>query len=79
MTVYITKYLKRGIIEAEASHLKSSYCKAKLPGNKIASGFYVNEFHLTKEAAIQDFKRRTKIKINSLKKEIEKLEKNFEL
>lgn len=77
--VFITKYaLTSGIEEAELDvkenpeHFKKS-CYGKWKG--WTQGFYNDDFHLTKEEALIDAEKRRKKKIESLKRQIAKLEK----
>ena len=74
--VFITKYaLTIGISEINAEvkenpeHFKK-HCYVRTNG--LIQGFYNDDFHLTKEALIDAEKKRKK-KIESLKKQIEKL------
>ena len=76
--VFITKYaLTSGIEEAEMDvklnnpNFKKS-CYGKFKG--FSQGFYNDDFHLTKEDALKDAEKRRKKKIESLKKQISKLE-----
>jgi len=77
--VFITKYaLTNGIEEVELDvkenpeHFKKS-CYGKWKG--YSQGFYNDDFHLTKEEALIDAEKRRKKKIESLKKQIQKLER----
>lgn len=80
MIVFITKYaLTSGIIEMEAEIKDCDWSKKKTSAwGKIEggypTGFYNNDFHLTKEEAEVDVKQRIDKKIESLKKQIKKLE-----
>lgn len=79
-TVYITKYaLTSGVIMCEME-LKNNgkSCYGKPTGYEYHTSFFANEFHLTKESAIEDIEKRRKSKIESLKKQIDKLE-NFKI
>ena len=76
--VFISKYaLTSGIQEAEMyvtlndTHFKKK-CYGKFKG--FSQGFYNDDFHLTKEDALKDAEKRRKKKVESLKKQIEKLE-----
>jgi len=82
MKVFITKYaLSDGINEAdmtytEASENRKKQCIGKYKG--YHNYFYGDEVHLTKEEAIKDAEKRRLKMIESLKKQIAKLEKlNF--
>lgn len=77
--VFITKYaLSTGIQEVEMDvdmnpeHFKKK-CFGKWKG--YWQGFYNDDFQLTKEEAIKDADKRRKKKIESFKKQIDKLEK----
>lgn len=72
--VFITKYaLTKGIEEVEMEvRLDTRSCYGRYNG--YISLFYNNEFHLTKEDALRDAEKRRVKKIESLKKQIEKLE-----
>lgn len=76
--VYITKYiLTQGMLEATMDvNLDDVHFKKKCWGkiNGISSGLYNDEFHLTKEDALKDAEKRRLKKIESLKKQIVKLE-----
>ena len=81
MKIYITKYaLSKGIIEIEGEIRETPHFKrgvsayGKLSPSNTATGFYNNDFQLTKEEAITDSNNRVKRKIESLKKQIKKLE-----
>ena len=76
--VFITKYaLTSGIEEIEMevklndAHFKKS-CYGKFKG--FSQRFYNDDFHLTKEDALKDAEKKRKKKIESLKKQISKLE-----
>ena len=75
--VFITKYaLTSGIIECEMDvkeNEKSCYGKPK--GFVFSTGFYNNDFHLTKDEALKDCNSRKDKKIISLKRQIFKIEK----
>lgn len=76
---FITKYaLSSGIEEVEMDVIlndphftKKGYRKQ----NGFQQSFYNDDFHLTKEDAIKDAEKRRKKKIESLQKQISKLEK----
>ena len=76
--VFITKYaLTGGIKECELdvtlddTNFKKK-CYGKFKG--FSQGFYNDDFHLTIEDALKDAEKRRKKKIESLKKQIVKLE-----
>jgi len=76
--VYITKYVfSQGIVEAEMNVvLNENYgktCNGKFNG--YTSFFFKDEFHLTREDAIIDAEKRRKKKIQTLNKQIDKLNK----
>jgi len=78
--VFITKYvLTQGMreemmeVEENPEHFKKS-CFGKTQGGYM-EGFYNDDFHLTKEEALADAEKRRVRKIESLKKQISKLEK----
>ena len=77
--VFITKYaLTSGIEEVEMDvMLDDPSFKKKCFGNynNLKLGFYNDDFHLTMEDALKDAEKRRKKKIESLKKQISKLEK----
>jgi hypothetical protein len=77
--VFITKYaLTNGIEEVEMDvSLNDGNFKKKCYGkyNGFSQGFYNDDFHLTKEEALKDAEERRKKKIESLKKQITKLER----
>jgi hypothetical protein len=75
-TVFITKYaLTSGMIECEMDvNLDKNNCYGKPPGYYFATGFSGSDFHLTKEEALKDCENRRIKKIESLKKQISKLE-----
>ena len=76
--VFITKYaLTSGIVEIEMDvKLDDPYFKKKCYGKfkGVSQGFYNDEIHLNKEEALKDAEKRRKKKIESLKKQISKLE-----
>lgn len=85
MKVFITKFsLTTGIIEIEARRndfkdgniiqSKNYSVIGTIPGG-WEMGYYGNDFHLTLEEAKADQQRRAKRKIDSLKKQIAKIEK----
>jgi hypothetical protein len=77
--VFITKYaLTNGIEEVEMDVILNpehfdKKCWGKWKG--YSQGFYNNDFHLTKDEALNDAEKRRKKKIESLKKQISKLER----
>jgi hypothetical protein len=75
--VFITKYaLTSGIIQCEMDVQEDGKgCYGKPKGFDFSTGFYGNDFHLTKEDAIKDCEKRKEKKIASLKKSIEKINK----
>lgn len=75
--VFITKYaLTSGIIECDMDIKEDGkWCHGKPEGFAFATGFFGNEFHLTKEEAYADCNLRKEKKIISLKKQILKVEK----
>lgn len=75
--VYITKYaLTSGIIEAEMRVKDNgNSCYGKPKGYYYETGFYGNDFFLNKEEALQNCENRRLRKIESLKKQIEKISK----
>jgi hypothetical protein len=75
--IFITKYaLTSGIMEAEMEIMDDGkYCYGKPEGYAFATGFHGNDFHLTREEAIKDCHKRKDKKIESLKKQITKIEK----
>ena len=75
-TVYITKYaLTTGVIVSEMEiRNEGKSCYGKPNGYSYHTSFFANEFHLTKESAIEDIEKRRKSQIESLKKKIHKLE-----
>ena len=77
--VFITKYvLSQGIIEAEMNvFLNDEHYKKKCSGkfNGYTAFFFNDEFHLTREDAIIDAEKRRKENIQSLTKQIDKLNK----
>lgn len=81
-TIYITKYaLTRGIIKSkndfgviENDEQFGKSCYGRLSGY-MSQGFYGNDFQMTEELALADAERRRVRKIESLKKQIAKLEK----
>ena len=80
-TIYITKYcLTSSIFKIEAEIKENKHFKkgisayGKLP-NGSNMGFYNNDFHLTEEEALKDAENRRTRKIESLKKQINKLDK----
>lgn len=73
--VYITKYvLTQGILEAEGELIENRF-HGSLSGYKYKQMYFNNDFHLTKEDALKDAESRRLKKIESLKKQIDKLEK----
>lgn len=78
--VFITQYaLTRGIYEAEMEVILDDpkfkkKCVEKYNGN-IPQVFFDDEFHLTKDEAIKHAEKMRSKKIESLKKQIAKLEK----
>lgn len=73
--VYITKYaLTTGVIEADME-LKDGgkHCYGKPNGHHYSTSFFGNDFHLTKEDALKDCERRRIKKIDTLNKQILKL------
>jgi hypothetical protein len=75
--VFITKYaLTTGIMECEMDvYDDGKGCYGKPDGFAFKTGFYGNDFHLTKEDAIKDCNKRKEKKIESLKKQMTKIEK----
>lgn len=80
--IFITKYaLTSGVIEIEAEIKESPNFKkgisayGSLSNNQYKTGFFNDDFHLIKEEALMDCEKRRKKKIESLKKQILKLEK----
>lgn len=77
--VFITKYaLTSGIseINAEVKETPEHFKKrCYVRTNGLIQGFYNDDFHLTKEEALIDAEKKRKKKIESLKKQIEKLER----
>ena len=79
-TIYVTKYcLTSSIFKIEAeikenkSFKKGISAYGKIP-NGYNTGFYNDDFHLTEEEALNDAENRRIRKIESLKKQITKLE-----
>ena len=79
--VFITKYcLTSGIIEIEADIMKCPFSKkgisvwGKLPDGLSATGFFNDDFHLTREDAVKDANKRRAKKIENLIKQMKKLE-----
>jgi hypothetical protein len=79
-TVYITKYcLSSSILKIDAEIKESKGTKKEISAyGKIqggyTTGFYNDDFHLTEEEAFKDAESRRIKKIESLKKQIAKLE-----
>lgn len=80
-TIYVTKYcLTSSIFKIDAQIKENMHFKkgisayGNLP-NSSSTGFYNNDFHLTEEEALKDADNRRIRKIESLKKQITKLEK----
>jgi len=75
--VFITKYaLTSGIIECEMDvNEDGKSCYGKPKDFLFSTGFYGNDFHLTKEDAIKDCEKRKEKKIASLQKSIAKINK----
>jgi hypothetical protein len=75
--VFITKYaLSSGIMECEMDVKEDEKsCYGKPEGFAFRTGFYNNDFHLTKEEAVKDCEQRKIKRINSLEKQIIKLNK----
>ena len=73
-TVFITKYaLTKGLIECEME-VKGNQCYGKPPGYYYMVSFFGEDFYLDKELALHDCENRRIKKIESLKKQINKLE-----
>lgn len=73
--VYITKYaLTTGVIEADME-LKNDgkMCYGKPNSSSYDTGFFGDDFHLSKEDALKDCEKRRISKIKNLNKQIEKL------
>jgi len=77
--VFVTKYaLSNGIEEVEMEvTLNPEHFDKKCYGRwkGYSQCFYNDDFHLTKEEALIDAEKRRKKKIESLKKQIQKLER----
>jgi hypothetical protein len=69
------------MIECEMDvHLDKNYCYGKITKNDSATSYHGSDFHLTKEEALHDCENRRLKKIESIKKQIKKLENlKFEL
>lgn len=79
--VFVTKYaLTDGILEYDADIVdKFNKPMARAKHNGFEKFFHGDEFHMTREAAIEKAKKMQKAKIESLKKSIKKIqEKTFE-
>lgn len=76
MKVWITKYaLTKGIIESEAKLTsKDSVSVMEFDPNLPMHWFYKGDWHRTKEEAVKRAEEMRKKKIESLKKQIKKLE-----
>lgn len=77
-TVFITKYcLTSSIFKIEAEIRESFYGKryayGRISGGSL-TGFFNNDFHFTEEEALKDAENRRKKKIESLKKQMMKIE-----
>jgi hypothetical protein len=74
--IYITKYaLTKGIVEAEAEIKESPYFqKCAYAKDYYIGGFFNDDFHFTKEEAVAHAEKQRLKKIESLKKQISKLE-----
>ena len=77
MKVWITKYaLTKGIIEADARLTSSDSISIKELNSDLNSNwFYKGDWHSDKESAIKKAEEMRQKKIDSLKKQIEKLER----
>lgn len=74
MRVSITKYaLTQGIYEVDGE-LLHEYDGIKVKGDCLDSYFYGKDWWKTKEEAIERAEEMRKLKINSLKKQLKKLE-----
>ena len=80
-TVFITKYcLSSSIFKVEAKIGDAAFTKrnifavANIPGQGTMS-YFNDDFHLSEEEALADFEKRKAKKIESLKKQMVKLEK----
>lgn len=78
MKIYVTKYaLTKGIQEMEAESVDENRAIVKIYGN-LAQYFHNKEYHLSKEAAVEQADLMLKNRISSLEKQIAKLKKlNF--
>lgn len=75
-TVYITKYaLTRGIIRCDDADVDNVGCLCKIEGSRYFSFFSPKEFYYNIYDAINDCKARKIKKIESLQKQIKKIEK----
>ena len=76
MKAYITQYaLSRGIYEIEAKATSFDYMIRECGGLHIGVTYHKPHWHETREAAIEQAEKMRVKKIESLKKQIEKLEK----
>lgn len=75
-TVYITKYaLSSGIMKEEMNVSEDGkVCSGRPKGWEYFGSFYGNEFFLTEKEALENAELRRSKKIESLKKQIKKLE-----
>lgn len=76
MKVYITKYaLSTGIIETDDAEICSNIISGDMISSKKYGYFYGNDWHKKKEDAVLRAEVMRIKKIESLKKQIEKLDK----